>query len=720
MKGNDINHNCLTCNDNFSLGIINNNKKFNCYENCSYYYYFDSEDNYYCTDNSECPQEYDKLQIDRKQCIKDCSKEEITKYEFQHKCYEDCPPKSEKSLEKVFYCEAVCDEDNPFKLIETQECVNFCDINKILSGLCIMKYKDNETTEIKLQDKFLDNIDRGFTSENYNTSGLDSGKEDIIQYNKITFTLTTTENQKNNNDYKNITSIDFRECESILRKIYKIPDDNKIYMKKIDIKQEGMKIPKIEYDIYYKLNGKKLVELNLSYCANTKIDLYVPVNLTENLDFLNTTSGYFNDICYTATSENGTDITLNDRKNEFVTNNKTVCQENCDFANYDYDIQKAKCHCYVKESSNSSAFMVININEILNSFKDIKNIANVVILQCYNVLFSKNGIKRNYGFYIIIPFLIFHFICIFMFYLKQLNDIKGKISNIVYGIKKWYLVKKEERKKRKLELERINEEKLRKKNEENNKLSKLTRKLKKRRNIISTENEDFSQKEKKHEKRKDNIIKIINPFDYYYLQQHPELNPNDMEYNPPKKKKMGTIMIQNNIGYLDINYKRRNNQSIKSRNEIVNKTKNKEIIIKVKEIMAFNDNELNDMEYKLALKYDNRTYLEYYCSLIKTKNNFIFSFFYNNDYNSKIIKIDLFFIGFTIDFTVNALFFNDNTMHKIYEDKGKFQFMYQLPQIIYSSIISIIFNTLLKLLALSENDILTLKSKKEKKDLNKK
>ena len=136
--------------------------------------------------------------------------------------------------------------------------------------------------------------------------------------------------------------------------------------------------------------------------------------------------------------------------------------------------------------------------------------------------------------------------------------------------------------------------------------------------------------------------------------------------------------------------------------------------------MAYNAQELNNMDYKLALKYDNRTFSEYYCSLIKRKNNFIFSFFYNNDYNSKIIKIDLFFISFIISFTVNALFFNDNTMHKIYEGKGKFQFIYQLPQIIYSSLISVVFNTLLKLLALSESDILTLKGKKENKDLNKK
>ena len=53
-------------------------------------------------------------------------------------------------------------------------------------------------------------------------------------------------------------------------------------------------------------------------------------------------------------------------------------------------------------------------------------------------------------------------------------------------------------------------------------------------------------------------------------------------------------------------------------------------------------------------------------------------------------------------------------MHQIYEDKGKFQFLYQLPQIIYSSLISSALNILLKLLALSGNYILELKKKKNK------
>ena len=135
--------------------------------------------------------------------------------------------------------------------------------------------------------------------------------------------------------------------------------------------------------------------------------------------------------------------------------------------------------------------------------------------------------------------------------------------------------------------------------------------------------------------------------------------------------------------------------------------------------MAYNDQELNLLKYKSALKYDKRTYCDYYLSLIKAKHNLIFSFYYTNDYNSRIMKINLFFFGFVIYYTVNALFFNDDTMHKIYEDKGKFQFIYQLPQIIYSSIISSVLNSLLKLLALSENVILKFKKNKKIDELDK-
>ena len=68
-------------------------------------------------------------------------------------------------------------------------------------------------------------------------------------------------------------------------------------------------------------------------------------------------------------------------------------------------------------------------------------------------------------------------------------------------------------------------------------------------------------------------------------------------------------------------------------------------------------------------------------------------------------------------------FFSDSTMHKINENNGKFDLIYQIPQILYSSIISSVINMLLKNLSLSEKNILLLKRErniqKAKKESNK-
>ena len=140
-----------------------------------------------------------------------------------------------------------------------------------------------------------------------------------------------------------------------------------------------------------------------------------------------------------------------------------------------------------------------------------------------------------------------------------------------------------------------------------------------------------------------------------------------------------------------------------------NKKDNKNKIEKIKNIMSNNIEELNVLSYDLALTKDKRVFCQYYTSLLKYKHNFIFSFFNNEDYNPKIIKMDLFFIGFASYFTVNALFFNDDTMHKIYVKKGKYDLETQIPIAIYSSLISIVFKTPLTLLGLSNDRIIGFK-----------
>jgi hypothetical protein len=101
---------------------------------------------------------------------------------------------------------------------------------------------------------------------------------------------------------------------------------------------------------------------------------------------------------------------------------------------------------------------------------------------------------------------------------------------------------------------------------------------------------------------------------------------------------------------------------------------------KEEEILTYNDHELNLLKYKDALKYDHRTYWEYYLSLLRTQHILFFTFYKGNDYNIRIIKIYLFFFTFAINYSVSILFYNYVTFHKIYEEKGIFNFIYQIPQ----------------------------------------
>ena len=112
-------------------------------------------------------------------------------------------------------------------------------------------------------------------------------------------------------------------------------------MKKIEVQQEGLNISKIEYDLYYKINNTKLIQMNKLICKNEKIIMYTLIEINEdNFDKYNPKSGYYNDICYITKSEDGTDISMKDRKEDYIKDKKISCHDNCDLSNYDKKIKK--------------------------------------------------------------------------------------------------------------------------------------------------------------------------------------------------------------------------------------------------------------------------------------------------------------------------------------------------------------------------------------------
>ena len=164
-------------------------------------------------------------------------------------------------------------------------------------------------------------------------------------------------------------------------------------------------------------------------------------------------------------------------------------------------------------------------------------------------------------------------------------------------------------------------------------------------------------------------------------------------------------------------FKRRKNSLYSSKTLNINyDIKNMEItkiiinfITKKKRKQFFINQELNSLKYEYAIEIDDRTFIQYYWSLLKMKHLIIFTFIENNDYNIFLLKLGFFLLSFSLYFAVNAMFFTDDSIHKYYKSQGNFNISYQIPPILYSAIICLVINMFIKKLSLSQDNILKFK-----------
>jgi hypothetical protein len=240
------------------------------------------------------------------------------------------------------------------------------------------------------------------------------------------------------------------------------------------------------------------------------------------------------------------------------------------------------------------------------------------------------------------------------------------------------------------------------------KKNKSKLKLKTKKNLRKIKSSKMGDKTKEPPK-KDNIYNVRKKNNRIYMNQKSRKNEiGNVNINSKEnffyKKFVNKESIQSNTSLNKKNYNSENHKIFFNDKEEANKN------------MDYNpkylvDSELNALEYKKALKYDNRTFIEYYISLIKAKQIIVFTFFPINDYNIITLKISLFLIIFSLFFTITAFFYDDNTMHNIYSNNG-LSISSQIPDIIIASIIIIFMNAILKQLALSEQNILFIKREK--------
>ena len=587
-----------------------------------------------------------------------------------------------------------CSKKFPYELIESKKCVGYCDTLALKNGSCI-SHQDNME---QILDTILNNPNNTNIIEDIrdlfsnNSKHLDEileGGEPITVNNSNGNTntilqITTTANQKNNSN-PNISTINLGECETTLKIHYNISLNKSLLMLKTDSYIEGSNIPIIQYELYHPDTKTKL---ELTYCNESNIEINIPVKIDESsLYKYEPDSDYFNDRCFIA-SEEGLDMSLETRRKKFLEKNMSLCEAEYDYIGYDFETKNSKCKCGVK---NEISFFNIKINtdRLKERFSSISNL-NLETLKCYYLLFNKKYLTYNIGNYVILFIIIIHIIGLIVFIFKGYYLLNQKINDVI----------------------KISKQNLFNKKKKNNNLptgTLISKTLyKKRRN----KQKNKIQKKKNSNPSKKKLRKSANAL------RNIKLEKSDDNFGS------NHINLKNNnnelIGKLIQNQKNKKKKEDKKRknNKQIHKDKLKFNIFGKNRKYLLNDYELNTLVYKEAVLIDKRTYMEYYWSLLKKGNIFLFSFIPNNDYNSMVLKIHLFFFSFGCYYTVNALFFTDSIMNKIYDELGEYDFIYQIPFILYSNLICTIINLIVKTLSLSERDVLKIKLYKDAANFN--
>ena len=300
-----------------------------------------------------------------------------------------------------------------------------CNIINHINGTCNMT---NITKISNITGEIIEQIEKGNLAYLFEKSII-SGLPQILNGNNTVYQFTTVISQKNicNTKYS-YSSIDFYEFSDIFKRRLK-EFSNDFYLFKIDYFFEDYKIPIIEYNIYDKV-GKVFQKINLDSFKDKHIRYYLPVNINQEDEFkYNPTNNYFNDICYSYNADNGKDKIIYERKDEFNKFKMSLCEKDCIYVKYDFNINKVICECKIKTDLKYSDKIIVN--EAFYQFTNLKMLSNIYILKCAKTLFSKDGIKSNIAFYIVmIIILISIFECIY-FFLKGYKYFERKIKEII-------------------------------------------------------------------------------------------------------------------------------------------------------------------------------------------------------------------------------------------------------------------------------------------------
>ena len=492
-------------------------------------------------------------------------------------------------------------------------------------------------------------------------------------------------------------SMDMTECENILREIYDIDMDLPlIVLKYMNDDASGIE-QTFQYQIFHPITREKL---NLSYCENTTVDVYVPFELTEeqeslynNLidqgyDPMDLNDRFYREICTPYTSENGTDVLLDDRE-EFIYSsivNATLCPVGCDYIEFYANKKYIKCEC----GANNSDIVTLDIEHlsgenVYKSFLSTMKSTNYKVMRCYNLVFNFKIFCHNYGSILTLVLFCIYVIYIAYYCFKEISPLKVIISKLVFedqnkeNLNRSSFMRNTRRKTgTKIKIK----EKGGHKGNNPPKKGKI-RKSKNEINHLATEDIDFIEEPKRATKARTKS----------------KCKKTNKTIKNPSTQKLIVNEIQSEATGIG---KSKKVDVIKDKKDKENKEEKKK--------KNLDNYELNNLEFVEACEYDNRSFCATYWSVLMREHLALVTFFACKDYNLFYVQLEKFLILFCTDMTMNGLFFIHESMHKKYTNGEDFTFVQKLPQLLFTLIVAHVLEVILCFLCMTDSHVYEIKN----------
>ena len=483
---------------------------------------------------------------------------------------------------------------------------------------------------------------------------------------------------------------------------------------------------------------------------NTPIDIdTILYGRKFGIDLFDPYSDFLSDICFKFKSEKGTDVTLDSRLEDYF-QNITFCddKESSHYLAYNYSA-KEKTFTYrcafgfYKNNQELSGYLDI----IDNQLKSLVSVSNLKVINCYKKFLNIKDIITNYGGMICILVLIIQFICFLIFCFCGIKPIEDKLDNLwvlgttllkrlsvfvrttegeklVDGQPKklfnlWGTII-EIIKKKKLQREKQTKENQQtnldvNKNNNNNNPPKRRKSLQSHKNINGEENNliitDIENNDvvkddnnnNNHKRRKS----IQSRKSLMQETKDNNLNNNDNAENKKKDKNRKSVRFDPKTA--DNTKKKGDAEKNKDDDSDNDKTSKKT------QIYDYENDELNELPFKKALKHDKRGFCKYYWNILMFSHIILNVFFRHNDYNLFTVKLGLLFMTFPINLTFNIFFYTNKAIKVSYTNAldDISGFWKSIANSVYSSLLSSTLLIMLKFICLTHNSVRVLRKFKD-------